>query len=248
MEMENVVYVGNGRLLFYPSNLTFGTYHLYLNANDIRTTPPILKYEFEPEWARFFHSKIKEDDTVIDVGAFNGFYSIMAVHAGAKLVFAYEPNPYSFQLLITNIESNNLVKRIKAYEKAITNTKEKEVAISVGRDFEHAASHVLLTEVEKRMSNHFPVDCIRLDEEISNADVVKIDVEGMEYDVWRSMQGIVGKGERLKMFIEMHKYITGDMDDKLIKEIHDAGFKIERHEDNFQSDLGERYFLYAERK
>ena len=42
---------------------------------------------------------IEKDDTVFDVGAHFGFFSYHAVQKGAKEVYAFEPNPSTFEIL-----------------------------------------------------------------------------------------------------------------------------------------------------
>jgi hypothetical protein len=42
---------------------------------------------------------VKESDIVFDIGAHIGFFSYFALQKGAKEVYAFEPNPYVFEIL-----------------------------------------------------------------------------------------------------------------------------------------------------
>ena len=52
---------------------------------------------------------IEENSTVIDVGAYLGVYSILALRAGAGYAVAYEPNFRTLSKLKKNIELNKIV-------------------------------------------------------------------------------------------------------------------------------------------
>jgi len=64
------------------------------------------------------HATIAEGMTVLDIGANQGFFSLLAASRGAR-VFAYEPLPETFEVLRMNIEANGLVAQIVAYNEAI---------------------------------------------------------------------------------------------------------------------------------
>jgi FkbM family methyltransferase len=66
------------------------------------------KGSFEPETVAAFLAAIvaDPDGSVIDVGAYTGLFTILALQAGAREVIALEPNPSGYLRLIENLGHN----------------------------------------------------------------------------------------------------------------------------------------------
>jgi FkbM family methyltransferase len=56
---------------------------------------------------------LRKDDLVVDVGANQGFFTCYAAQRGAR-VYAFEPNPRTFELLKKNIAGNSFSDRVRA--------------------------------------------------------------------------------------------------------------------------------------
>lgn len=67
----------------------------------------------------FENLQLSSNDIVVDCGAYIGAFSLLSVKKGAKIVFAFEPEPDSYHLLIQNIHINNLEDIIKADNAAL---------------------------------------------------------------------------------------------------------------------------------
>ena len=74
-------------------------------------------YSKEPETISWIN-KFNKKDTLIDIGANIGIYSLYAGNR-IKNVFAFEPDALNYALLNLNISDNKLQKKIKAYPIAI---------------------------------------------------------------------------------------------------------------------------------
>jgi len=61
---------------------------------------------------------VEAGDIVFDVGAHFGFFSYYAVQKGAKEVYAFEPNPYVFEILKKHAEMWS--DKIKPYQLALS--------------------------------------------------------------------------------------------------------------------------------
>ena len=66
----------------------------------------------EPETLEWIHS-FQANDTMWDVGANVGVYSLYAARAGARVV-AFEPSPSNYYVLSRNLEINELEERVSA--------------------------------------------------------------------------------------------------------------------------------------
>ena len=109
--------------------------------------------------------EIKLSGNVIDLGAHIGTFSALALFNGCS-VTAVEPSPSSFSLLKINAPNATLI------NKAVSNQKQVFLAEYERSELNMVSDHGIL------------VDCVTLDELIDKpVDVLKIDIEGSEYDV-----------------------------------------------------------------
>ncbi len=131
---------------------------------------------------------VDENSTVIDVGASFGFYSLYSAKISrAKKVIAFEPSGRSFRLLRRNIEENALP-NIEAHQLA-AGREEGEARLYLDENCQGGNS--LLKKSRKKSSRYELVKVIPLDKLVSQADLVKIDVEGAEYEVFQGMKKIL---------------------------------------------------------
>lgn len=129
---------------------------------------------------------IKESDTVIDVGAHIGGFSILAAKAAKKgKVYAFEPFDENYQQLLSNIKINQL-RNVVALNEAISNKTGTAMLyynnlcnISPSL-YEKAPLKSLL--LKKEIKSTRLVDFFkRLN--IKRCDFLKMDCEGSEYDI-----------------------------------------------------------------
>jgi FkbM family methyltransferase len=143
----------------------------------------------KPETRKWFNPK--KGDTVVDVGAAIGKFSLFAGKMGCNVI-SIEPHPITFDVLKKNIELNSF-KNIKAINLAVGREKGKADLYSP-KDFFGTAS--LNKDWENRFDLvKYTVDLVPLDDitkELNNIDWLLIDVEGFEFEVLK------GANETLK--------------------------------------------------
>lgn len=159
-------------------------------------------------------NSIKKGQTVIDVGASIGLYTIFfakMVGNNGK-VYAFEPEPKNFELLKKNVEINGF-DNVILENKAVSNT-----------------SGVVKMEISNNIANHritndnskttFDVQSVSLDEyfkdKSNKIDFIKIDTEGYDGYVILGALNIIEKNSFLKLMVEFH-----------IKFLRDAGYQPE---------------------
>lgn len=126
--------------------------------------------------------EIKDDDIVIDIGAHIGSFAIYASkQAGKGQVYAYEPEPENYSLLVENIELNNCC-NVKAFKTGVMLTGRFELNIRQNQAA-HTFVKILNSGVKKLI-----IDCISLQgvfdvNKIDRCNFLKIDAEGSEYDI-----------------------------------------------------------------
>jgi FkbM family methyltransferase len=118
-----------------------------------------------------------EDKTVMDVGAHIGCFTSLAIKQGAKHVWAYEPTKESFDILSRNLLSRHMWSTL--YNTALIGGSEDSVDFYLSKKYPTCHTHMPVRGREK-----VTVDAMSFWERVDlhKPDVLKIDVEGGEYD------------------------------------------------------------------
>lgn len=165
------------------------------------------------------------DYTVIDVGASNGDSSIFFALRGAKRVFGLKPFPQSYSLALENVKMNNMEDKVVILDYALSDRVGKEKLI-VFEDMPNAATisedgTYVRAKIEKRIQ----VKTINLEKLVSNfnieiIDLLKMDCEGCEYKVFRSLEPRV-LNKIKDIYMEYHKGY-----EELKKDLENNGFEV----------------------
>ena len=146
----------------------------------------LLLDEYEPAVSECFRAILRKGMTFCDVGANIGVFSLFAARLVGPMgrVVAFEPIPENVQVLRANISRNGLGNVLVV---------EKAVAERQGRAEIHLSSlcgcHSLVSRPDASLGRSLSVETIRLDEmpELEQIDLLKIDAEGAEISVLRSL-------------------------------------------------------------
>jgi len=131
----------------------------------------------------FCKEKIQKDMNILDIGANVGYYTLhLAALVGDKgKVFAFEPDPSNFSILEKNVNLNNF-RNVILINKAVSNSLSPTTLF---QNSSNTGGHsIIKTEnTDKKIT----VETTTLDEYFKNfsgnVDLIKIDVEGAEYQV-----------------------------------------------------------------
>ena len=76
---------------------------------------------YEPEITKFISQELKPGNTLMDIGANNGYYSILASQLVGPTgkILSYEPNPKTFNRLLRNIRIND-IKNVDCFNFALS--------------------------------------------------------------------------------------------------------------------------------
>lgn len=141
----------------------------------------------------------------LDIGANMGFYAIGAALVNKNIeVIAFEPNPGIRNSLSENIRLNNVDRNIQILEFALSNFS-GNANFSVPAFTGSGGGSLMNLHPEEGLPNEFSVSVERLDNlsaKTSGADLVKIDVEGAEFQL---IQGAIQtlKATRPTIVIEL---------------------------------------------
>ncbi len=146
---------------------------------------------YEPIEASLFLSLIKPGDTVLDIGANVGFYSLLLskkVGEGGK-VFSFEPVPKNFLQLQKNIEKSGSPKNIFLNQIAIWDQRE-QLKFSLGNQHDKNCGGFSAGEVENSIESFecsaMPLTEFVAKDQVGKVSAIKMDIEGAE---WRALKG-----------------------------------------------------------
>ena len=133
---------------------------------------------------------VNNGDSVIDIGANIGFYSIL-LSEYFKIIKSYEPNLRNFHVLNKNIKKNNLQKKVQTFNYGLSNKKQilKGTSMTKGELFQ--TSGFSLSERNEEGEDVF----VNIGDEVLNFNgeilTIKIDVEGHELFVLQGMKKVL---------------------------------------------------------
>jgi FkbM family methyltransferase len=161
-------------------------------------------------------------DTVIDVGAAFGFYSIVASKMVGQLgkVVAIEPQPDSFEMLNKNIKLNKLT-NISTLNHAVSF---KKTTLKL-----YSSYSTVQERAGQNPQQYIEVSADTLDNllgqlAIDEANWIKVDVEGAELEVLKGAAGILSKSRDLALFVEVH---SDDLVRPLLELCGSYGLKVQ---------------------
>jgi FkbM family methyltransferase len=142
---------------------------------------------FEPDVRECWAVLCEDAAVALDVGAYTGFYSIVAAKLGCE-VWAFEPHPGNRERLKANVMLNG--EAVRLVEAALGNPKSGHecVAFSYNSRMPFSSGGAIIgcehvSPVASR-NEKIPVDLYRMDNWcFTDVGAVKIDVEGAELDV-----------------------------------------------------------------
>ena len=170
------------------------------------------------------YGNIPKNSTIIDIGANIGVFSLYCSKSNST-IYAFEPVPVNFDLLVKNIESNHLENKIIPKNQGVCRTDEKrEIYLAKTSQF-----HSLFSEDTR--GNKIIIDCVSLTtifekNHIDRCDILKIDCEGAEYEIfYLSPPNIIKRIQEIRM--EYHNIDHEENNiDELIKFFSVNGFVV----------------------
>lgn len=161
-------------------------------------------------------------DSVVDLGAHVGSVSLLAAKRGAEKVVAYEPHPMTFQILKDMIKEHNFGKIISAKNEAVVGNMDKERILYAPGIVSDPTSCLINRWAGNAVRNK--VQCVRFKDILKKGviDYLKIDIEGMEYELFDS---VIEKNLSCVRFLDLEVHHTPHCDEEAFhKKIKALGF------------------------
>jgi FkbM family methyltransferase len=176
--------------------------------------------------AALFTEAVVAGAVVLDVGAYLGYFTVLAGKRGARVI-AFEPDPRNLPYLRRNVEANGIADRVRIVERAVgAKPGTSTFFLSPGGDestlHRRAAADPAVT---------LEVTTVDAETEGLTVDVIKIDVEGGEVEAFAGMRRTLQEASpTLVMFVERNaealaraSHAPADLD----RALEASGFKLE---------------------
>ena len=165
-----------------------------------------------------------EARTIVDIGAHVGSFTVWAALRSPRArVLAVEPNPETFALLLENVRDNGLQERVTAVNAAVGSAP----GVAGLELVEHSlATRLAPTGEGRKTTNVQRIDSLLAMAGIDEVDVLKVDCEGMEYDMFEAMGSEALRAVKT-IACEYHPEPDHDVSE-LDAILRSAGFRVER--------------------
>jgi FkbM family methyltransferase len=177
---------------------TFKSLNIQLEADGGARSAPfeILNFgSYEPQDESMAYVLIQNGDTILDIGAHIGWYSInFAKRFPVSKVYAFEPIEYTFEFLKRNIERNHLSNVIFLNFGLSSREEEKDLYYFKGgsaiASIENLIPHQNVKKIKCRLR---PLDAILAELEMKSVNFIKCDIEGAELFMLQGAQKTIDK-------------------------------------------------------
>jgi FkbM family methyltransferase len=176
-----------------PSGLS-----LWVDLHDDGVSAGILSGNWEPAETNFMLSVVRPGDSVIDVGANLGWYTLTLAQALGPngRVFAFEPRSDIFAQLERSVKDNGFTDRCTLYRIALGAEGGKRdlawspMEMNPGHSFILPEGGSPAPGLTRESVSFAPLDSIGIERRIR---LIKLDVEGAEPDVLRGGRGLIAR-------------------------------------------------------
>lgn len=170
---------------------------------------------YEPDYTSIMLKVLKPGDTVIDIGANFGYFSLLAssLVTNSGRVISLEPEKENFKFFVRNIKLNQAFNILPLQVAAGKYKQEVELFIDPLNDGGHSlggispetSDQIGSTETLKSKVQMDTLDSLLNTEKVTNIKIIKIDTEGWEFDVIEGTISAIKKFSPLIILAEVNR-------------------------------------------
>jgi FkbM family methyltransferase len=211
----------------------FGDMRMWVDLHDIGVSRGCILGDWEQPESRYMREKIGLGDTVIDIGANIGWFTLLAAArcGDSGHVHAFEPHPVIARYLNRSVQDSRIDSRVTLHQLAL-DEKRGEAVLGARANTNNPGHNWLLGNHEKSDTqfDRHKVATARLDDLLPDVSptVIKIDVEGAEARVMRGAREMLRRARPLvlsELFPEQLKAVSGVTVADFIGEMAQLGYR-----------------------
>jgi len=147
----------------------------------------------------------EEDEIVLDIGANIGYYGMLAASLGCK-VLMFDPQPQCARYIQTNIERNNFQSQVRVIPRPASDSPiTMSVSESTGCDGRFPMTQIEQNGPDVKIENGTDVTAVVIEDLIHKKvkiKIAKIDTEGAEYWVMKSLKNMISHNRIENIIVE----------------------------------------------
>lgn len=196
----------------------------------------------DPETMNTFLSWLKPGTVFYDLGGHTGYYALIAnKFIGSGNIYSFEPLPSARKIFEEHLLLNRklmVADNIKLLPFAISDS-DKEVEFSNNSLWGQGNTYIRSSEIFTSAENKITVQCRSIDGLLEKGyappDIIKIDVEGAEYD---ALQGAVNTLQLYKphILLATHDYHLPGVQEKCIEFLKHLGYDV-KHTGHYNKQM-----------
>jgi FkbM family methyltransferase len=196
--------------------------------------------QYLPATTAFFFQAVTDGDTVVDVGAHWGYFTLLAASLCGThgRVFAFEPHPRNFAFLAKNVQANDLT-NVVAVQKAVSD-RAGYAKLFLART---TVGHSLCALPPQWRAEGDPataaivVDTVALDEFFAQSSVqprlIKLNIEGAERLALAGMRRLIERSPMLALITEFNPaYLNAKAASDFLEQLAAWGFDLAALDDD----------------
>ena len=162
--------------------------------------------QYEEETTQLFERLVRPGMTIFDIGAHVGYYSLLAAKLAGPTgrVHSFEPDPDNYSLLTKNVEENAYTTITAINQGAAADSGVRELFISGLDNGRHSIYRQDLPQKGSVPISTTTVDEYWISQGSPTVDLVKMDVEGAELDVFKGMEALLDGCRDIKLIVELN--------------------------------------------
>jgi len=164
------------------------------------------------QFVKWCDNQHKKFNLIVDVGAWCGTWAT-SMQKYCKKMYCYEPNKIHYECLVRNLSPHN---HVKLYNQAVG---KDDGFVKLTNEFATQNTRVLLEKGETKINKLDSLDLVE-------ADMLKIDVEGLEMEVLKGASKTLQNIEYIMIELNNNSKKYGSSNLEIEKHLKDLGFKI----------------------